>query len=35
MWKVYRGNVWTGIVETNFEWASKYWPPRGYKLVQG
>jgi len=33
-WKVYRNGRFTGIVETNFAWASAYWSRRkGCKLV--
>ncbi len=32
-WKVYRGKTWTGIVESNYAWASAYWTPRGFNLV--
>jgi hypothetical protein len=33
-WKVCtpKGN-WIGIVESNYQWASQYWPKRGYRLI--
>lgn len=33
-WKVYRGKRFIGIIESNFLWASRYWTPKGYRLVQ-
>ena len=34
MWKVYKNGKFLGVVETNWEWASKYWAGRkGCELV--
>lgn len=40
MWKVYRGNKWVGIIETNYTYAYKYWAEYGrrtgkkYRLIK-
>jgi len=34
-WRVCRPNGrWIGIIETNWPWASNYWLPRGFILVE-
>lgn len=29
-----KGGHWIGIIETNYDWALKYWTNRGYILVK-
>ena len=34
-WAVFHGTRPLGLVETNYKYASRYWTPRGYRLVGG
>ena len=35
-WAVFKGNQFSGVIETNYQWAIHYWATRpGYHLVGG